>query len=78
MAEIRESTEPSQWHHIDGKINPAADGCSRGLHVAKLTPNSRWLKGQAFLCYEGTIQFEAQDECLLAEEDPEVKREKIW
>eukprot|EP00112_Aurelia_sp_Birch-Aquarium-sp1_P008827 Seg1983.6 transcript_id=Seg1983.6/GoldUCD/mRNA.D3Y31 product="hypothetical protein" protein_id=Seg1983.6/GoldUCD/D3Y31 len=76
VAEIRENTKPSQWHHIDGKENPA-DDCSRGLHVSKITPESRWLNGPAFRCHDGIIWPEEQDQCSLAEEDPEVKKERI-
>ena len=76
VAEIRENTKPSQWHHIDGKENPA-DDCSRGLQILKMTPDSRWLHGPAFLCHTETTWPEEQDECSLAEEDPEVKKKKI-
>ena len=72
VAEIRENTKPSQWHHVDGKENPA-DDCSRGLQIFKITPDSRWLNGPAFLCHNETTWPEEQDECLLAEGDPEVK-----
>ena len=76
VAEIRENTKPSQWHHVDGKENPA-DDCSRGLQIFKITPDSRWLNGPAFLCHNETTWPEEQDECSLAEGDPEVKRDRI-
>ena len=48
VAEIRDSTTPSQWRHISGSLNPA-DDCSRGLPMSELTIDSRWLQGPDFL-----------------------------
>ena len=48
IAEIRQVSEPSQWRHVPGELNPA-DDCSRGLSVAQLISESRWLQGPAFL-----------------------------
>ena len=48
VAEIQESTDPSQWRHVPGCLNVADDG-SRGLHAAELHPECRWLNGTAFL-----------------------------
>ena len=48
VAEIREYTEPEQWHHVPGAVNPA-DDCSRGLPASLLTSSHRWLRGPDFL-----------------------------
>ena len=48
IAEIRQSSEPTQWRHVPGEMNPA-DDCSRGLPASQLTEQSRWLQGPAFL-----------------------------
>ena len=49
IAEIQDSSEPSQWHHVPGKLNPA-DDCSRGLpEAALLITSERWFQGPAFI-----------------------------
>ena len=48
IGEILDTTEPSQWNHCPGRLNPADDG-SRGLPVTSITSESRWLNGPAFL-----------------------------
>ena len=46
--EIRESTDPSQWRHCPGSLNPA-DDCSRGLDPQQYIEQERWLRGPEFL-----------------------------
>ncbi|XP_045032722.1 uncharacterized protein LOC116934425 [Daphnia magna] len=48
IAEILDSTTPSQWRHVPGALNPA-DECSRGLCPSELDPNHRWYRGPEFL-----------------------------
>ena len=48
IGEILDSTDPCQWNHCPGLLNPADDG-SRGLPVTSITSGSRWLNGPAFL-----------------------------
>ena len=48
VGEILDTTEPSQWNHCPGALNPADDG-SRGLPVTAITSESRWLNGPVFL-----------------------------
>ena len=48
IGEILDSTDPCQWNHCPGPLNPADDG-SRGLSVTSITSGSRWLNGLAFL-----------------------------
>ena len=43
-----DSTEPYQWNHCPGLLNPAGDG-SRGLLVSSIPSGSHWLIGPAFL-----------------------------
>ncbi len=42
IGEILDSTEPNQWNHCPGQLNPADDG-SRGLPVSSITSGSRWV-----------------------------------
>ena len=48
IGEILDSTDPCQWNHCPGLLNPADDG-SRGLPVNSVASGSRWLNGPAFL-----------------------------
>lgn len=48
LSEILDHSEPEQWRHCPGKLNPADDG-SRGLEASAITSNCRWLNGPAFL-----------------------------
>ena len=47
-AEILESSFPSEWKHVPGRLNPADDG-SRGLRASDLHSKCRWLQGPSFL-----------------------------
>ena len=46
--EILDSTDPCQWNHSPGVLNPADDG-SRGPPVTSMTSGSHWPNGPAFL-----------------------------
>lgn len=48
ISEIRENSDPEQWHHVPGSLNPADDS-TRGLNVNDLSPDHRWFKGPDFL-----------------------------
>ena len=72
IAEIRDTTTPSQWRHVPGPMNPA-DDCSRGLPAEALTIDSRWFHGPGFL-------LEPEEHWPISprarppdEDDPEVK-----
>ena len=47
VTEIRDLTDPYQWRHCAGAINPA-DDASRGLEMSVFLKNDRWLKGPSF------------------------------
>ena len=48
VAEIRESSQPSEWRHVPGKQNPA-DVASRGMSASQLKNCDLWWKGPEFL-----------------------------
>ena len=49
VAEIHASSQPADWKHVPGVLNPADDG-TRGLSIDELnSKNSRWLHGPEFL-----------------------------
>ena len=45
---IQERVDPTCWHHVDSKSNPA-DPASRGLMPVDLVANSLWLAGAPWL-----------------------------
>ena len=49
VAEIRKHSNVQQWHHIEGKNNPA-DLATRGLKIDGLISSSLWFNGPTFLC----------------------------
>ncbi|CAB4025206.1 Hypothetical predicted protein [Paramuricea clavata] len=48
IAEIQDNSDPSEWRHVPGRQN-VADDASRGLQLANLDPECRWLNGPAVL-----------------------------
>lgn len=74
VADIGQSSIPSQWHHVDSNDNPA-DIASRGASTKELLVNTKWLSGPAFLnstcltTYIKSNQIDAQ----LHDNDPEVR-----
>ena len=48
-----DTSEPNQWLHCPGKLNPANDG-SRGLRADAITSESRWVNGQHSLYCQKT------------------------
>jgi len=48
ITEIREHSEPRQWRHCPGKINPA-DDASRGMDISSFVQQKRWFNGPDFL-----------------------------
>lgn len=46
IGEIQSNSDPTQWRHIPGELNPA-DDVSRGVTVEELP--GRWLHGPEFL-----------------------------
>ncbi|XP_068716993.1 uncharacterized protein [Montipora capricornis] len=75
VAAIHEVTSPPQWKHVGTKQNPA-DDASRGLTAEALLKNKRWIRGPEFL-WKSEDAWPSQ-QCavsMVAENDPEVKRE---
>lgn len=76
VAAIQEVTSPSQWKHVGTKQNPA-DDASRGLSAEALLKNERWLMGPGFLWKsEEAWPSQQHTDPTVAENDPEVKRER--
>jgi len=75
VSEIRDVSQPSQWRHCPGTLNPA-DDASRGLSAHQLLSSGRWFSGPAFLSKpeEDWSQAEVGQ---LPEDDSEVKTEKV-
>ena len=75
IAEIHESSHPSQWRHVPGHQNPA-DVCSRGASAAQLRADVVWRTGPDFLS-KGPEEWPSQEEeQTLNSDDPEMKKPK--
>ena len=72
IQQIRNSTEPSQWHYVESKSNPA-DLASRGMKAKDLKDCSLWSNGPHFLNQTGSIPEETVD-TVIDKDDPEVKK----
>ena len=48
VGEIQEHTEPEQWRHVPGELNPA-DLPTRGIQATDLTESKQWSEGPDFL-----------------------------
>ncbi|XP_014676416.1 PREDICTED: uncharacterized protein LOC106816352 [Priapulus caudatus] len=78
VALIRESTDPSQWRHVDTEQNPA-DDASRGLTAAEIIASRRWTRGPDFLwqnemTWETTVDLAVD----LNESDSELKKAQTF
>ena len=74
LAIIHDGSEPSQWRYVDTDLNPA-DDATRGLTVAEIMENNRWLRGPEFLWKEEDnwpLRPYSSSSTLV---DPEIKRE---
>ena len=72
VSEIRDQSEPKQWHHISGVDNPA-DDITRGLDIKDMGPQSRWVRGPEFL-YKDVSEWPKQPKILDVEcNDPEIR-----
>ncbi|XP_024883586.1 uncharacterized protein LOC112462186 [Temnothorax curvispinosus] len=72
VKEIRRLTNPSQWHHVPGIINPA-DLLSRGCKAKQLI-ESRWWEGPAWLKLSREHWPSSKYDINEAEVDNETKR----
>ena len=71
IAEIHARSEPSDWHHVPTKENPA-DDCSRGLDPEELQAE-RWQRGPEFLQLSPGEWPRLATLGALPTDDPEVK-----
>ena len=51
IGEIQRTTNPEQWRHVPGSMNPA-DLPTRGLSAADLAQSRPWMEGPAFLKHD--------------------------
>lgn len=71
---IRDRSNPEDWHHVQGKDNPA-DIASRGLHANELLQNSCWFNGPEFLLRSDALSA-IQNSYALDPLDVEVRKDK--
>jgi hypothetical protein len=72
VAEIREATDPGQWRHCPGPLNPA-DDASRGLKPEDLASQHRWWTGPEFLSQSEDC-WPCSEVTTLPVDDTEVQR----
>ena len=72
VSEIRENSEPEQWHHVSGEENPA-DDITRGLDISEMGPASRWVNGPEFLSKDPSEWPKSPDILCVDNNDPEVR-----
>ena len=73
---IWDSTEPSQWHYVEGLLNPA-DDASRGLRGKELLTQQRWIKGPDFLWQPESSWPQHPIEKNVSQDDPELKKSMV-
>lgn len=61
------------WNYINTRNNPA-DDASRGMKAEKLLTGGRWIKGQNFLSLPVDEWPVYTADCIVASDDPEVKK----
>ena len=73
IAIIRDGSDPDQWRHVNGDLNPGND-LSRGLWAEALLSSDCWIKGPAFL-WEQKLRWPQGPLSLgsIPDVDPEVK-----
>ena len=71
---IHSGSHRKQWHHVEGKQNPA-DYASRGLHVHEEEKANIWFNGPAFLYTN--IEFDSFSDTALPGDDKELKEKQI-
>ena len=77
IAEIRATTEPDQWHHCPGTLNPS-DLATRGTLVKEIThPKSVWLRLPSFLGQPQSDWPENTEIRNINENDSEIKKTVI-
>ena len=75
IAMIRDGSEPSQWRHVETKLNPS-DDASRGLTADAFFAAMRWVSGPPFLWKsEADWPCQFSDELGVSDGDPEGRKE---
>ena len=71
---IHNGSKSSEWKYVNRDVNPADDG-SKGLKIASMLKNDRWLKGPKFL-WENESHWPKMIEIPVSEDgDPEIRKE---
>jgi len=71
IQQIHDLTNPKQWHHISGNLNPS-DIASRGSSISSLN-KSTWFQGPAFLWENDLSNMLSIQNFTVLQNDPEVK-----
>ena len=81
VKEIREHTQPSQWRHLPGEMNVAADLASRGCGMSELAGLEAWWNGPEVLRQDesswASIPRVIEVNSLTQEEREAIKEEEV-
>lgn len=69
---IHDRSNPEQWHHVPGKVNPV-DEASHSLTASQLLNNKRWLSGPDFLWESDVPLLNKKNTAQLSSDYVEVK-----
>ena len=69
---IRDNSDIDQWHHVNGRDNPA-DDASRGLETTQAERVKRWFSGPEFLWQPSEFWNSEVEDVMIDDADPEVK-----
>lgn len=74
IQQIRDCTQPDQWHYVRSEDNPA-DYASRGMSADKLLKADMWLNGPSFLWMNPLMDTSIFP--YVALDDPELKKVQV-
>ena len=75
VQQIKDHSEPYQWHHVITERNPA-DIASRGIQAIELVSNTMWFNGPSFL-WEPNLLLEDTEYVAVDQTDPEVRKTQV-
>jgi hypothetical protein len=74
LSQIRDHSNPDQWRHVPGQLNPA-DIASRGVSADDREKIRFWIEGPSFLTKDASLWPPDHIQCNLESDDCELKKE---
>ncbi|XP_043113913.1 uncharacterized protein LOC122358188 [Puntigrus tetrazona] len=77
VRKIRDLSEKTQWHYVNGFLNPS-DAASRGLSIDSFLGSDRWWNGPEFLVLsESNWPLFPEEQIKRSGDDSEIKKEAL-